>query len=102
MGPNVTAHNYGHLMKCLRKSELWALADEVAKRTSGKGESIHSILCTHSVQCIESTTSIRAAISMQIFCACCTKMPLHACICSSYVLLMCIIMCVCVCVCVCV
>ena len=41
-GPEHT-RTYDHLMECLRESGLGALADDIAKRTTGGGKSVHSI-----------------------------------------------------------
>ena len=37
---------YGHLIKCLRESELGALADDIAERITRGGKPVHST-CTH-------------------------------------------------------
>ena len=41
-GPEHT-RTYDHLIRCLRESGLGVLADDIAKRTSGGGKSVHSI-----------------------------------------------------------
>ena len=43
-GPELRlTRTYDHLMECLRESGLGGLADDIAKRTSGGGKSVHSI-----------------------------------------------------------
>ena len=41
-GPEHT-RTYDHLIECLRESGLGALANDIAKRTTGGGKSVHSI-----------------------------------------------------------
>ena len=41
-GPEHT-RTYDHLMECLRESGLGAVADDIAKRTTGGGKPVHSI-----------------------------------------------------------
>ena len=41
-GPEHT-HTYDHLVECLRESGLGTLANDIAKRTTGGGNSVHNI-----------------------------------------------------------